>query len=130
MLFVPTQEPSYSQPHLHGVDPRIRNGQTRVRDVEIAQFKVHIMFRAEDVQAKGGLGSEVNGVRPRGNVVICEKRAATEFKIGRQAAVRFEVPLEAQGIEADSVRGIGRLEGQKDRDSIDRIFKPPAKQAR
>jgi hypothetical protein len=43
--------------------------------------------------------------------------------------VAFEVPLEAQWIEAHAVGSVGRLEDEEEGNRIDRIFKPSAEKA-
>ena len=117
------------QAHLHRVDSRIRCRQACVRDVHVAQFEADVALRAEDVHSQRGLVHEVDGVGSGGNVVVGEQRAAGEFQVGREASVALEVPLEAERVEAHAVGGVGRLEDQEDRNSVDRIFEASAEKA-
>ena len=97
--------------------------------MQVAQFQAHIVFRAENVRAEGGLRREVHGIGAGRNVVVGEERAAAEFEIGGEVTVVFEVPLEAQGIEAHAVGSVGWLEDKEQGNRIDRIFKPSAEKA-
>lgn len=97
--------------------------------MQVAQFQAHIVFRAEDVRAEGGLGSEVHGVGAGGDIVVGEECPSAEFEIGGEMTVAFEIPLEAEWIEAHAVRGISRLEDEEEGNRVDRIFKPSAKKA-
>src|ERR1017187_4492878 len=129
LAIVSAEELSNSQPHLHGVNSWIGRGQACVRDVHVTQFKTDIVFRAKDVHAKRGMVSEVHGVGAGGDVVVGEERAAAEVEVGLKSAVTFEVPLEAERVEAHAVRGVGGLEDEEDGDGVDRIFKPSAEKA-
>src|ERR1035438_9813754 len=93
-------ESAYSKPHLHGVDPRIRRRQSGVRDVHVAEFETYIVLRAEDVQAQRGLIHEIHSVRSCRNVMVGENRAPSEFEVGRDGPMTFEVPLESKRVEA------------------------------
>ena len=97
--------------------------------MHVTQFQTYIVFRAENMHAERGLGGEIYRVGPGGDIVIGEERAAAEFEVRREAAVAFEVPLEAKRVEAHAVRGIGWLEDEEDGDGVDRVFKTSAKKA-
>src|SRR5580698_5100244 len=115
--------------HFHCVQPRIRRGQACIGNMQIAQFDTPVVFRVEDVGTKCRGRSEVNRVGVGGNVFIAEECTAGEFKVRREAAVAFEIPLEAEGIETCAVSSIGGLENQIDRNYADCVFKSSAKQA-
>ena len=120
------EELSYSQPHLHAVDPWIRRRQARIRNVQVAQFQAQVVFRAEEVRAEGGLRGEVHRVGAGGDIVVREERAAAEFEIGRETPMTFEVPLEPERIKAYAIGGVSGLEDEEDRDPVHRILKPSA----
>ncbi len=118
-----------SQPHLHRVDPGIRRGQSGVRDVHVAQLEADVMPGAKDVHAERGLVHEIHRVRSGGNAVVGEDRATGEFKIRREAPATLKVPLQAERIEAHSIRRVRGLENQEDRNGVDRIFEASAEKA-
>ena len=79
--------------------------------------------------AEGGRGREVYFAGEGGNVVVGEQDATSQFEIGRKAAMALEVPLEAEGIEAHTIGGIGGLENQEHRHGVNCIFEASAKNA-
>lgn len=123
-------ELSDSQPDLHRVNPWIRRGQSRIRNVHESQFEADIMLLTKDVHAQCRLVRKVHGVCSSRDVVIGEQRSAAEFEIGRKPAAALEVPLQRQRIEPYAVSGIGRLEDEEYRNRIDGIFEPATENSR
>src|SRR5579863_5490174 len=118
-----------SHPHLHRVNPRIRLRQPSVRDMHVAQFKTHVMPRAEDVHSEGGLVGEVHRVRAGGDVAVSEQRASRQFQIWRQLAVALEVPLQPDRVKAHSISRVGGLKDEEYRDGVYRIFEASTQKA-
>src|SRR5579863_4748002 len=73
---------------------------------------------------------EVDRVRSCRNVMVGEDRAASEFEIGRNAPVAFEVPLQSEWIEANAVCRVRRLKDEEDWNGIDGIFKTATEETR
>jgi len=126
---VPVEEPSHTESNLDRINPRIRESQSRVRDVQVAQFHAPVIFRAEDVCAQRGGGREVHGVGVGGDVVVSEEGASAEFEVGREAAAANEIPLEAERVESQAVGSIGGLEDEKHGNGIHGVFETSAKKA-
>jgi hypothetical protein len=123
------REPSKSHPHLHRIDPWIRRGQARIRDMHVAQFQCEIAPRAEQVHTKRSLIHEVHRVGAGRNIAIREQRPSREFQVRRNVAMALEIPFQSQRIKARAIRRIRRLKNQKNGNSIDRIFKAPTQKS-
>ncbi len=87
------EETSYSQPHLHRIDPGVWGRQSGVRDVHVAQLEAHVVPLAKDVHAQGSLVHKVDRVRSGRDIVVCEDGSAREFEIGGESAMALKVPL-------------------------------------
>jgi hypothetical protein len=124
-----TEKSSNAKPHLHCINPRIRHGQSRVGDVQIAQFQAPVVLRAEDVRAQGGGRSEIHGVGPEGDVVVGEECASAEFEIRREAAAADEIPLQAERVETHAVGSVGGLEDEKHGNRVDGVLEASAQKA-
>lgn len=61
--------------------------------------------------------------------MVGEEYAAGEFEKGREVATAFEVPLQAQGIKAQSHGCVCWLKDQKYGDGIERILEAPAQES-
>lgn len=97
--------------------------------MHVAQFKAHVLARAEDVHAQRRLVGEVHGIGSGRNVVVGEQSSAAELEIRGNPSVALEVPLQAKRVESCAVGGICRLKDQKDGNRIDGIFEAPAEKA-
>jgi hypothetical protein len=106
---VPAEEFADAQAELYRVKAGIYTAEAGVGDVQVAHLEGPIIFRAEDVGAQGGRGSEVYSIGEDGNLVVGEEDTTSQFEIGRETAAALEVPLEAEGIEADTIGSVGRL---------------------
>src|SRR6185312_14550861 len=73
---------------------------------------------------------EVHTVGSRRHIVVGEKRSAAEFKIRGNSSARGKVPLQIQGIETGSERGVGGLEHHKHGYGIERILESPLQKSR
>ena len=62
--------------------------------------------------------------------MVGKQRAAAEFKIGHDSSPGGKVPLQIQGIETDSVCGVGRLKHQESRYGIQRVLESSFKKSR
>ena len=85
--------------------------------MHVTQFETYIAFCAEDVHSERRLVGEVHGVSSGGNVMVGEQCAAAEFEIRRDASMPLEIPLQAEGIEADAIGRVRGLENKKDRNA-------------
>ena len=126
---VPSEESSYPQPHLHCINPRIRRGQSRIRNVQVPQLQTPVVFRAEDVRPQCRRRSEVHGIGAKRNVVVGEQRAAAEFEVGRKRAAAHEIPLEAKWVKSHAVSSVGGLEDEKHGDRIHGVLESSTKKA-
>src|ERR1019366_6737706 len=78
-------KPSPPQPQLHGIQPRIRRGQPRIRYMQVPHLDAPIIFLAKNVRPQGRAGREVHRVCISRNVVITEQHSAAQFQIWREA---------------------------------------------
>ncbi len=91
------EELSNAQPHLHGIDSRIRRRQSSIRDVHVAQFETYIVLRAENMHAERGLGGEIYGVGSSGDVVVGEKPPPQSSRYGEKRPWRSKFHLRPSG---------------------------------
>lgn len=123
------KEAAEPEPYLHGIDSRIRGGQSCIRDVHITEFETQVVLRPEDVRPERRLVHEVHRVRSCRYTVIGEDDPAGEFKIRRKPSMTSEIPLQAEGIETNTEGRICRLEDEEKGDGVDRIFETSAKKS-
>ena len=66
---------------------------------------------------------------PVGTLWSVNSTPPREFEVGGDAAVALEIPLEAERVETHAVGGVGGLEDEEHRNSVDRIFEASAEKA-
>lgn len=98
--------------------------------MHVTQLEADVTPGAKDVRPECGLVHEIHRVCTGGNIVVGEHRAPSEFEIRREPPAALEVPLQSERIEAYSVRRVGGLEDQEDRNGVHRIFEAPSQKAR
>ena len=114
---------------LNGVDAGIRSGEPGVRNVHVANFRADVVLAAQEVQANGAAGGEIDARCSFGDFGIGKESAAAEFEVGNDAAVCVERPLEGERIDAGTVSGVRFLNDQENGDGVDCIFQTAAKES-
>ncbi len=122
-------EPAHAEAELDGVDSGIGRSQAGIGDVYETKFDAPVELVAEDVHSERPAGREIHSGSSSGHLVVGEQGPATEFEVGRDTAASFEVPFQRHGIEAESIRGVGGLEGHEDGNHVHRILKAAAQEA-
>src|SRR6266550_3443754 len=122
------QKPPDPETNLERVDAGVEVGQSSVGDVHIARLDAPVTPVPEQMYTKHTAGRKVHGVGTGRNVVAGEKRSAVQFEVGDYATPRGKIPLEVNGVEAHSVRCVGRLKDEKHRHCVNRVFEPAFKE--
>src|SRR5260370_26124943 len=98
--------------------------------MNVAKFRAEVVLAAQEVEAKGAAGGEIDAGGGFWDFGVGEKSAAAKLEIGNDAAVCVQRPLEGEGIYADAVGGVCFLNDKKDGDGIDCVFQAAAEEAR
>src|SRR5260370_2642206 len=114
-------EAAKTQRKLNGIDAGIQSGKPGVRNVHVADLRADVVLAAQEVDAKGAAGGEIDAGGGFWDFGVGEESAAANFEIGDHAAARVQRPLEGERIYANAVGGVRFLSDQADRDGVDRI---------
>src|SRR6201993_736078 len=83
----------------------------------------------EQMYPKHAAGRKVHSVRSSWHGVVGEQSSTVDLKVGHDRTPGCEIPLQIDGIEPQSVSGVGGLKNKKHGHSIDRIFKSSFQEA-
>src|SRR5260370_33474539 len=119
-------EQNKSQSELHSIDAGIRSCKPGFRNMHVATFRADVVLAAQEVEAKGAAGGEIDAGGAFWDFGVGEESAAAKFEIGNDAAVCVQRPLEGERIYADAVGGVCFLNDKKDGGVIDRVFQGPS----
>ena len=120
-------EAAEAETYLNGVNAGIRSGEAGVRDVHEADLGAPIVLTLQEVSADGAASGEIDARRTWRRLIIGEERAAAQVDVGRDVVVLDEIPLQREGIQAESVGGPGFLDQPENWDDIDGILEASTK---
>src|SRR5260370_42003728 len=115
-------EQNKSQSELNGIDAGIRSCKPGVRNMHVANFRADVVLAAQEVEAKGAAGGEIDAGGAFWDFGVGEESAAAKLEIGNDAAVCVQSPFEGERIYADAVGGVWFLNDKKNGDGIDCVF--------
>src|SRR6266852_1429266 len=121
-------ETTKTQTKLNGIDAGIRRCESRVRNVHVADFGADVVLAAQEVQAQGGAGGEIDAGCSFGHLCIGKESAAAKFEIRNHAAVRVQRPFEGERVYAYTVGCVRFLNDQEDRYGVHRILQAAAQE--
>src|SRR4029077_15476527 len=107
---------------LKRIDAGIRRGEAGVRNVHEAKFGADVVLAAEEVQTESAAGCEVDAGDSFGHLCVGEERAAAEFEIGNDFAMRVQRPFESKGVYTSAVGSVPFLKNEEEGNGFNGIF--------